>query len=74
MGKQQRFTKAAMIGFLENRVRMMEGLNGFDPLNGWAQVDGRSVQTIVQYGEYVAMLDLIDAINGGRVTDGASTA
>jgi len=47
-----RFNKDNVLIHIELRMKQLEEKWGFDPNNGWSQVDGESIEKIVAYGEY----------------------
>ncbi len=61
-----------MVEFLSTAANAIEGKWGFDPHNGWAQVDGRGEEVNRDYGAYRAYLELIDSIESGYVAEEAS--
>jgi hypothetical protein len=63
MSTKKRFSKASLVNDLQARVDRMAARHKFDGNNGWAQVDGKYVATIVAYGEWTALCDLIDELS-----------
>ena len=47
-----RFNKDNVLIHIELRMKQLEEKWGFDPNNGWSQVDGEPIEKIVAYGEY----------------------
>lgn len=64
-----RFSKNAMVLYLSSMATMIEDKYGFDPHNGWAQVDGKGEELNREYGEYRAYLNLIESIQSGSVAE-----
>lgn len=47
-----RFNKENVLIHIERKLKNLEQKWNFDPDNGWAQVEGSSIERIVAYGEY----------------------
>jgi hypothetical protein len=47
-----RFNKDNVLIHIELRMRQLEEKWGFNPNNGWSQVEGEPIEKIVAYGEY----------------------
>jgi len=62
-----RFSKEAMIEALEKKASYLKDTYNFDPGNGTAQLKNRDQDTAVAYGRFRLCLDLIDAIENGRI-------
>ena len=62
-----RFSRAVLLEYAQCRAVNLQGEHDFNPDNGWAQVaymrnrrPDELVERAVAYGEYRAMLDLIE--------------
>lgn len=64
-----RFTKAAVLAFIDLTREQFEATHGFDPRNGWAQVEGRGEAVNRDYGAYSVLRDLADCIENGDLPD-----
>ena len=53
-----RFNKDNVLIHIELRMKHLEKKWGFNPNNGWAQVEGEPIEKIVAYGEYSGLDDL----------------
>ena len=60
----KRFSKATIMDYIARRTEQLRAEHRLDPGNGTAQLRGRSTETAVAYGEFRALLDLRDAIDG----------
>ena len=47
-----RFNKDNVLIHIELKMKQLEDKWGFDPEDGWAQVEGEPIEKIVAYGEY----------------------
>jgi hypothetical protein len=62
-----RFSKNKMIVYLQNKQNEMEKAYGFDPNDGWDQVEGKGEKLNRLYGEYNQLESLIIAIEYGDI-------
>lgn len=67
MSKQGRFSKTAMLNHIDDRMKRLERENGFHHGQGWAVVNGKSHETIIAFGQYDALRDLMSDIEDGCV-------
>jgi len=57
-----RFSRAHVAAVIERRIHALQKQHRFDPDNGWAQVEGAPIETIVDYGAYDALLSLLETL------------
>ncbi len=62
-----RFSKDALRRHIIERIERRAHMHGFTTDNGWNQVKDAPIEKIVAYGEYSALRDLLDDIDGGFV-------
>jgi hypothetical protein len=55
-----RFSKQTVIDYIARRQSELEAEFGFDPRNGWSQVDGKGEEINRAYGEYASLSTLVD--------------
>jgi hypothetical protein len=55
-----RFSKAKLAAYVERRRIELQTEFGFDPTNGWAQVEGKGEAVNRAYGEYDSLANLVD--------------
>jgi hypothetical protein len=60
---QARFSKATMLDDLQRRMDKLAERYTFDPNVGWAQVRNDGIETVVEYGRFSMLQDLIDELS-----------
>ncbi|MGK3981247.1 hypothetical protein WMF38_57150 [Sorangium sp. So ce118] len=65
MGNSKRFSKATVLEFIESRADHLQKKHDFNPRHGTSQVRGKGEDAAVAYGEFRALLDLAERIDGG---------
>jgi hypothetical protein len=65
MSKTKRFSKATVLEFIESRAEHLRQQHNFSPRHGTSQARGRGEDVAVAYGEFRALLDLAERIDGG---------
>ena len=63
--KDRRFSKAAVLDACEARMKALETEHRFHRGQGYAAVENRPFKTVLAFGEYSAMRDLVEMIDGG---------
>lgn len=58
-GLNRRYSKAALIEYLDRRVGQLQSEHGFHPTDGSAQVNGRGEEVNRAYGEHEALNGLL---------------
>jgi hypothetical protein len=53
-----RFNKNNVLIHIEKRMAMLQERWGFNPNNGWSQVEGADIEKIVAYGEFNGLDEL----------------
>jgi hypothetical protein len=53
-----RFNKNNVLIHIEKRIAMLQERWGFNPNNGWSQVQGADIEKIVAYGEFHGLDEL----------------
>ena len=60
------FSKKALINELENQITKMENIWKFVSTNGTNQLKDRSdFDRVVAYGEYIALLGILESVSDG---------
>lgn len=54
----KRFNKTNVLIHIERRMELLQQRWGFNPDNGWAQVEGADIEKIVAYGEFNGLDEL----------------
>jgi hypothetical protein len=67
MKKATRFSKAKLIRDLRAMCEERRLRCGFNPANGYSQVDGKGSAINREYGEWVAIATIISDIEGGYI-------
>lgn len=60
-----RFSKQLLLSHLDAQILELQDEYKFDPMNGWAQVEGKGEERNRKYGEYDALLRLSEQIESG---------
>lgn len=55
----ERFSKKTLAKYVFGRMDTLRTAHGFDPGNGYAQVQNSSVSVTVAYGEYCALKKMV---------------
>jgi len=53
---------SGLLAYCESQVVQLAQEHGFDRENGWAQVQGRPIETIVAYGRFDAFSEIVEEI------------
>lgn len=53
-----RFSREKVVSEIDSRISRLEADHGFEPGWGWASVEGKDTEVIVNFGRYEALLDL----------------
>jgi len=62
-----RFNKNNVLVHIEKRMAMLQQRWGFDPDNGWSQVDGADIEKVVAYGEFNGLDELHTELSNGNL-------
>lgn len=62
-----RFNKNNVLIHIEKRMEMLQQRWGFNPNNGWSQVDGDDIEKIVAYGEFHGLDELHSELFNGNL-------
>lgn len=68
-----RLSAKAIVTHLEIKAARLERDYGFDGANGWDQVRGKGEEVNRAYGQYVAMRDLLNAIEWRCLQEGGES-
>ena len=64
-----RFSKKAMIDYLERRAKSLADREDFDYNDGRNQVATGNADDCIQYGRWEMLCDLVDAIRSGAIQE-----
>jgi len=59
----KRFNKENTLNHLWDQITELEKKWGFDPDNGYSQVENADFEKVLAYGQYIAYEQIIDSIN-----------
>lgn len=62
-----KFSKQAMIDHLEKQMEFIVRRRGFKEGDGWAVVDGKDTEVVLDFGRFDELRDLIDDIYSGHL-------
>ena len=62
-----RFNKNNVLIHIERTMELLQQKWGFDPNNGWAQVEGADIEKIVAYGEFNGLDELHSELFNGNL-------
>lgn len=62
-----RFNKANVVDHLWRQISYYETKWGFDPNNGYSQVQKAGFEKVMAYGAYAELLDLVSDIENGNL-------
>ena len=62
-----RFNKNNVLIHIERTMELLQQTWGFDPNNGWAQVEGADIEKIVAYGEFNCLDELHSELSNGNL-------
>lgn len=60
MTDKVRFSKSSLMAMLSKRADDYEGTYGFHSDDGYHQVEGRDIATVVAFGRYSMLLELLE--------------
>lgn len=66
MEKQKRFSKTKICETLEFHINCLATAYGFTTDNGWDQVRNKDIETILDYGRWKALREILSGINSGE--------
>jgi hypothetical protein len=68
-GKMARFSKTALVSYLQAKIGRLQGEYGFNTGDGYHQVERREPAVQRAYGEFDALITLLDAVESGYVSE-----
>jgi hypothetical protein len=63
--KNTRFSKQAVLDALDARMKQLEKDHRFNRGQGYAVVEKRSFRDVIAFGQYDALRDMMETIEGG---------